>query len=95
MSESKTYFSEYKKLGEPNKRQRLENWKVAIGLQQVDGLTPSKYLVELAKKNINGEISVDEAVKDIATYYRRIHRKRIRKKKNSRQTKFRRVQINC
>ena len=30
-------------------------WQTAIGLQQVDGLTPSKYLYETAKRNIDGE----------------------------------------
>lgn len=64
-------FTEYKKLDEPDKLKKLENWRVAIGLQQVDGLTPSKYLVELAKDNINGKISIDEAEKQIATYYKK------------------------
>ena len=38
-------------------RERAENWAVAIGLQRVDGLRPSKYLIEIAKKHIEGEIS--------------------------------------
>lgn len=63
-------FSEYKKLGEPDKLKKLENWRVAIGLQQVDDLTPSKYLIEIAKENIEGKISADDAEKQITTYYK-------------------------
>ena len=39
------HFEEYKKQVEPEKYKKAENWGVAIGLQQVDGLTPSKYLI--------------------------------------------------
>ncbi len=34
-------YSEYIIQGEPNKRERVRNWMTAIGLQDVDGLTPS------------------------------------------------------
>ena len=64
-------FEEYKKLGEPDKQERVENWRVAIGLQQVDGLTPSNYLIKLAKENIEGKISIDEATKQITRYYKK------------------------
>jgi fido (protein-threonine AMPylation protein) len=64
-------FKEYKKLGEPDKLEKLENWRVAIGLQQVDGLTPSKYLIKIAKENIEGRISTDDAEKQITTYYKK------------------------
>ncbi|MDR0423086.1 MAG: Fic family protein [Rickettsiales bacterium] len=64
-------FGEYEKIGEPSAQQRIENWQAAIGLQQVDGLTPSKYLVEIAKKNIDGKISADEVVEEIRTYYKK------------------------
>lgn len=70
MSEIK-YFEEYKKLGEPNKQKKAENWRIAIGLQQVDGLTPSKYLIEIAKENIEGKISIDDAGKQITQYYKK------------------------
>ncbi len=53
-------FDEYKRIGEPEKYEKAENWQIAIGLQQVDGLTPSEYLVALAKKNIAGELTMDE-----------------------------------
>jgi len=61
----------YKKLKEPDKRKKAENWRIAIGLQQVDGLTPSKYLIELAKENIEGRISIDEATKQATKYYKK------------------------
>ena len=63
-------FAEYKKLGEPDKLKKLENWRVAIGLQQVDGLTPSNYLDELAKDNIEGKISIEDAERQITAYYK-------------------------
>lgn len=62
-------FDEYKRLGEPAKREKAENWEIAIGLQQVDGLTPSEYLVDLAKKNIEGELTIDEVKCALRTYY--------------------------
>ncbi len=64
-----SYFEEYKKQGEPEKYKRAENWGVAIGLQQVDNLSPSNYLIEVAKENIEGRISVDEAGECISRYY--------------------------
>ena len=70
MSEAKTYFDEYKKVSEPNKQERAKNWGIAIGLQQVDGLTPSKYLVELAKENIEGKISLEKVHENLDRYYK-------------------------
>ena len=65
------HFEEYKKQGEPEKLQKAENWGVAIGLQQVDNLTPSKYLIEIAKDNIEGKISIDEAGEQVSQYYKK------------------------
>ncbi len=53
-------FAEYKKLGEPEKTEKVVIWETAIGLQQVDGLTPSSYLIETAKEHIDGNITIDE-----------------------------------
>lgn len=61
-------FDEYLIQGEPNKAEKAKVWKTAIGLQQVDGLTPSEYLIETAKQNIEGEISIDEVKKRIENY---------------------------
>ena len=62
-------FDEYLRQGEPSQKERAENWKTAIGLQAVDGLQPSAYLIDVAKRNIEGEISLDETRKLIDSYY--------------------------
>ena len=55
-------FDEYIRQGEPAQRERAEAWSVAIGLQAVDGLQVSDYLLELARRNIEGEITIDEVI---------------------------------
>ena len=62
-------FDEYLRQGEPSQKESAENWKTAIGLQAVDGLQPSAYLIDVAKRNIEGEISLDETRKLIDAYY--------------------------
>lgn len=62
-------FDEYLRQGEPSQKESAENWKTAIGLQAIDGLQPSAYLIDVAKRNIEGEISLDETRKLIDSYY--------------------------
>ena len=62
-------FEEYLRQGEPNKAEKAKLWKTAIGLQQVDGLKPSEYLIATAKQNIEGYITIDEVKKRIDSYY--------------------------
>ena len=62
-------FDEYLRQGEPSQKESAENWKTAIGLQAVDGLQPSAYLIDVAKRNIEGEITLDESRKLIDSYY--------------------------
>ena len=62
-------FDEYIRQAEPQKRERAEAWRVAIGLQAVDGLKTSEYLQETARRNIEGEISIDEARELVKQYY--------------------------
>ena len=62
-------FDSYIREVEPSKQEKGRNWATAIGLQKVDGLTPSKYLYEIAKRNIEGEISIEEAKEIIDSYY--------------------------
>lgn len=62
-------FDSYILQSEPSKQERGKLWQTAIGLQQVDGLTPSKYLYETAKRNIDGDITIEEAKKLILSYY--------------------------
>lgn len=74
MSDEQKYtiqgLEEYIRQGEPQLRERGETWKVAIGLQQVDGLTPSEYLLDTAKRHIEGDISIGEAKMLIDSYYK-------------------------
>jgi len=63
-------FEEYSKEKEPTKYYKSYAWKTAIGLQKVDGLETSKYLIETAAKNINGDISFDDAHELITSYYK-------------------------
>ena len=48
-------FDEYLRQGEPSQKESAENRKTAIGLQAVDGLQPSAYLIDVAKQNIEGD----------------------------------------
>ena len=50
-------------------RQRKEYWNTGIGLNQVDGLEPSRYLLELAKQNIEGQIGTEEIKQLLADHY--------------------------
>ena len=63
-------FEEYIRQGEPNKAEKAKVWKTAIGLQQVDGLKPSDYLISTAKQNIEGDISIVEVKLRIDSYYK-------------------------
>lgn len=63
-------FSEYIKESEPDKTHKSYLWRTAIGLQDVDGLKPSKYLIDTAAQNIEGKISLPEAKSLIESYYK-------------------------
>lgn len=64
-----TDFDKYYVAKEPGYRERALGWATAIGLQDVDGLTPSKYLIATAKRNIEGEITAAEARNLVDAYY--------------------------
>ena len=74
MSDEQKYtiqgLDEYIRQGEPQQRERSEAWKVAIGLQQVDRLQTSEYLLNTAKRHIEGDISIGEAKELIDSYYK-------------------------
>ena len=59
----------YIKQGEPSRIEKSEAWQTAIGLQAVDGLNTSEYLLDTAKDHIEGKITIDEAQKRIYSYY--------------------------
>lgn len=72
MSESQDWqleLEEYIAQGEPGKIEKSEAWQAAIGLQAVDGLKTSAYLLDTAKEHIEGKISIDEVQKRIQSYY--------------------------
>lgn len=62
-------FEQYIRATEPGPKERAGLWQTAIGLQKVDGLEVSDYLVDTAKKHIEGEVSIDDVDKLITTYY--------------------------
>ena len=76
MNEGQKYtihgLEEYIRQGEPQQRERGEAWKVAIGLQQVDGLQTSEYLLDTARKHIEGDITIEEAKGLIDSYYKSV-----------------------
>lgn len=62
-------FEEYIREGEPSKRYKAYAWNTAIGLQDVDSLSVSGYLLDTAKQNIEGKLSFDAADKLLQSYY--------------------------
>ena len=62
-------FEEYIRQGEASQYEKAQAWKTAIGLQAVDGLIPSAYLVDLAKKNIEGQMSLQALHTLLEHYY--------------------------
>ena len=48
-------LEEYIKQGEPDKAEKSEAWQTAIGLQAVDGLNTSDYLLDTAKEHIGSK----------------------------------------
>lgn len=72
MSENREWqfeLEEYIRQGEPDKTEKSEAWQTAIGLQDVDGLKISEYLLKTAKDHIEGKINIDIAQKRIQEYY--------------------------
>ena len=67
-------FDEYIRQCKPLQREAAYAWSTAIGLQAVDGLKVSDYLLELARRNIEGEISMEEVDKLLDEYCEEKHR---------------------
>ena len=63
-------LDEYIRQGEPQEQERGRAWQTAIGLQEVDGLKTSPYLLETARKHIEGDITISEAKQLIDSYYK-------------------------
>lgn len=62
-------FDEYIVHGEPGQKEKADAWQTAIGLQDVDGLKVSSYLLDTARQHIEGDITIDEARDRIKAYY--------------------------
>ncbi len=62
-------FKEYLRESEPDKAYKGYAWSTAIGLQAVDELKPSEYLIDTAIQNIEGKITMKEAQSLIDSYY--------------------------
>ena len=62
-------LDEYIRQGEPDRSEKSAAWQTAIGLQDVDGLQTSEYLLETAKEHIEGKIDISTAQKRIYSYY--------------------------
>lgn len=63
-------FDQYIQQGEPGRSKKAAAWKTAIGLQDVDGLKPSPYLIDTAKRHIEGDVTIGEVKDLIDTYYK-------------------------
>lgn len=84
-------FDSYILQSEPSKQEKGRLWQTAIGLQQVDRLKPSEYLYEVARQNIDGKITIEEAKQLIDTYY---ESKAVRQEKDDRTEEADKVSIN-
>lgn len=62
-------FAQYVRQGSPSQRALVAAWQAGIGLQAVDGLAPSPYLITTARSSIEGEITLDEAQSLVNSYY--------------------------
>ena len=66
MSNEENYIIENEITDQAKKQ---EYWSTGIGLNKVDNLEPSKYLLELSEKNINGELKYYEVEDLLKRYY--------------------------
>ncbi len=77
-SEKKNILNEYEQYlrqGEPSRRKKALTWATLIGLQQVDGLQTSEYLRDVARRNIEDEITTAEGQQLISSYYEQLSRR--------------------
>ena len=64
-----TDFDKYIRQGEPESKEKAQAWQTAIGLQDVDGLKPSEYLLQTAGRHIEGDITIGEVKHLIDSYF--------------------------
>lgn len=65
-------FEQYIRQNEPERAEKAYLWKTAIGLQDVDGLKPSQYLIETAQENIEGYLTFAEVKQRLDSYYQQL-----------------------
>ena len=76
-------LEEYIKQSEPSQVEKAKAWETAIGLQEVDGLKPSKYLIKTAKEHIEGIIDIEEVKNRINNYYKGLNNRKIEEKEGN------------
>ena len=69
-------FEEYQNHTDPIVRERANNWAIAIGLQRVDGLNVSDSLIQVARQEIEGKITMDETQILIDEHYAQMNSNR-------------------
>ena len=61
--------NEYEEEYKPSNYSKQLKWDMAIGLQEVDNLKPSKYLEKLAEENVEGNLTIKEVENELKDYY--------------------------
>ena len=69
MSEKELDSSNNKYIEKPKSNDKQTKWDMAIGLQQVDNLKPSKYLKEISEENVLGKLTIEEVKQSLKQYY--------------------------
>ena len=62
-------INDYIEIEIPKNYVKQLQWDMAIGLQEVDNLKPSKYLKKLLQENVTGEKTIYEVEKELKEYY--------------------------
>ena len=63
-------FDKYvQSLNGAEKLEKARMWQAAIGLQGVDGLKVSEYLIQVAIRHIEGDITIEQVRSLIDSYY--------------------------
>ena len=63
-------FNEYKNHPDKAVRERANNWSAAVGLQDVDGLNVSDFLIQLVRQQIEGKITMEEVIQRLNEHYK-------------------------
>ena len=69
-------FEEYKNHPDESIREKANNWAIAFGLQRVDGFSVSDFLIQVARQEIEGKITMNEAQTLIDEHYTQMHSSR-------------------